>query len=162
MEYNTSDIKYAKNQINDMLVDILGVPKKYVGGRSFGGYWSLVNKWLFKDKYDLPYIYFVVNRIHYKNVFNGKTNAGFIEGALRSKNWIESYNAEEHVLPAGGERDKLLGAGHTIETLPSHLLTREERKNRREEEVVPIGGVTDSDREALTSLLRKTGGAFGK
>ena len=161
MEYNDSDIKYAKNLLNDMLVDILGVPKKYQGGRSFGGYWSLINKWIFADKYDLQYVYYVVRSIHYKNTFIGKLKAGFLEGALRHKKWIESYDPEEHKLPSGGQRDELLKAGHTIKTLPLHLLTREERKRRKDEEVTVVNGVTDEDREALTGLLTKAGGVVG-
>lgn len=165
MEYNVSDIKYSKNLLNDMLVNIIGVPKKYQGGRSFGGYWSLMNKWMYKDKYDLQYIYYVVKTIHEKEEFYltyfNNLNTGFIEGALRSKKWIESYNPEEHKLPAGGERDKLLKAGHTIETLPPHLLTREERKQRKETEVAAVNGVTDTDREALVGLLTKAGGVVG-
>ena len=157
MEYNNSDIKYSKNLINDILVSILGVPKKYQGGRSFGGYWSLMNKWIYLEKYDLQYIYFVISRLEKKEM---KMNVGFVEGALRSKNWIESYNPEEHKLPAGGQRDKLLEAGHTIETLPAHLLTKEERKQRKEVTVQTVQ-VTDTQREALTGLLTQTGGAFG-
>jgi hypothetical protein len=158
MEYNNSDIKYSKNLINDILVSILGVPKKYQGGRSFGGYWSLMNKWLYKDKYDLQYIYFVVSRLENSTL---KMNTGFVEGALRSKNWIESYNPEEHKLPAGGERDRLLNAGHTIKTLPAHLLTKDERKKRKEETIEAIDGVTDAQREALAGLLTQAGGVFG-
>jgi len=158
MEYNKTDIKYSKNLINDILVSILGVPKKYQGGRSFGGYWSLMNKWIYKDRYDLQYIYFVISRLEKKEM---KMNTGFVEGALRSSNWIDSYNPEEHKLPAGGQRDKLLNAGHTIETLPAHLLTREERKQRKEVTVEAVSGVTDTQREALTGLLTQTGGAFG-
>lgn len=158
MEYCDTDIKYSKNLINDILVSILGVPKKYQGGRSFGGYWSLMNKWLYKDKYDLQYVYFVVSRLEKKTM---SMSAGFIEGALRSKNWIEAFNPEEHKLPAGGQRDKLLNAGHTIETLPPHLLTRDERKQRKEETVETVVTVTDKEREALTGLLAQTGGVFG-
>jgi len=132
VEYNNTDIKYSKNLINDILVSILGVPKKYQGGRSFGGYWSLMNKWIYKDRYDLQYIYFVVSRLEKKEM---TMNTGFVEGALRSKNWIDAYNPEEHKLPAGGQRDKLLEAGHTIKTLPVHLLTKEERKQKKEETV---------------------------
>lgn len=158
MEYNDSDIKYSKNLLNDMLIDILGVPKKYIGGRSFGGYWALINKWVYIEKYDLQYVYYVVKSIHYKN---GKFNVGFLTGALRHEKWIESYDPEKHKLPAGGERDKLLKAGHTIETLPSHLLTREERKQRKDKEVTVVNGVTDGDREALAGLLAKAGGVIG-
>ena len=157
MDYNKTDIRYAKNLLNDMLICILGVPKKYVGNRSFGGYWSLMNKWIFVDKYDLAYIYFVVQRLQNKKI---NMTAGFIEGALRSKNWIKAYDPEEHKLPSGGQRDKLLGAGHTIETLPLHLLTREERKKRKQYEVDRVE-VTDEDRKALSELLTGAGGVIG-
>jgi hypothetical protein len=158
MEYNESDSKYAKNQLNDMLTEILGVPKKYQGKRSFGGYWSLINKWLHKNKYDLGYIYYVVSNIQKRD---GKHNVGFIEGAFRSEGWIKSYDPEKHRLPSGGDREKLLAAGHTIDTLPAHLLTREERRQRKQKEVTVVN-VTDEDRDSLSEFLSRAGGVVGK
>ena len=162
MKYSKSDKSYARNQINTMLMNVLGVPKKYVGGSSFAGYWSLLNKWIYKDKYDLQYIYFVVNIINTKCLKTSmEITAGFLEGALRSKIYINSFNPEEHMLPSGGNREDLLMAGHTVETLPLHLLTREERKQRKQGPQVS-GNVTAEDRQSLTNLLKNGGAVAGK
>lgn len=154
MKLNPSET-YAVYIINNKLIEVLGISKKEKEKKkNYQGYFSLIFKWLHKDKYDIKYIWYVVNRVYewYKqsglNITVGYFNTAFLTNK-------DDYKKKEKYieLPYSASREECLEHGHTVETLPFHLLTAKERKEREAD--VPAVDVTEGDREAFRKLLGK-------
>lgn len=144
---------YATYIINDKLIEILGLPKKSQGKKqNYQGYFSLIFKWINKDKYDIKYVWFVINRV-YKSWKNSprKITPGYFNVVFKSL--IDRYDPDEIKIPYSASREELLEHGHTVKMLPFHLLTTKERKQREED--VPVEHVSDEDRKSFRGLLGK-------
>lgn len=149
MKLNPSET-YAIYLINDKLIEIFGLPKKHHGKKqNYQGYFSLIFQWINKNKYDVKYIWFVVDRV-YKSFKDSprKITVGYFNAAFRSN---KDYDPEKVLLPYSASREECLAAGHTVETLPFHLLTTKERKQKEVD--IPIDGVTEEDRDAFREFL---------
>ena len=152
MKLNPSET-YATYIMNDKLIEVLGLPKKYKGKKqNYQGYFSLIFRWFYKDKYDIKYIWYVVDRVYQwkkqsgLNITVGYFNTAFLtnkDGYEKRKKYIK--------LPYSASREELIESGHTVESLPFHLLTTKERKEREQD--VPAEDVTDKDREAFRKFL---------
>jgi len=155
MKLNPSET-YATYIINDKLIVILGLPKKSKGvKKNYQGHFSLIFKWLYKDGLDLKYIWYVVNRVYeWKRQSGIKITVGYFNTAFLENK--EPYEKQKMYvfLPYSASREEMLKHGHTVESLPFHLLTTKERKQLEED--VPVEDVTDEDREAFREFLRKT------
>ena len=112
----------------------------------------VVFKWIYKDKYEVKYIWYVVDRI-YKSFKDTprQITAGYFNSALKLS--IKQYDPSNIHLPYSASREDLIKHGHTVETLPFHLLTKEERKQREED--VPVEDVTEEDREEFRKFLER-------
>lgn len=154
MKLNPSET-YATYIINDKLIEILGLPKKSKGvKKNYQGHFPLIFKWLYKDKHDIKYIWYVVNRIHVWWKQSGiNITIGYFNTSFKTNK--EGYELQKMYihLPYSASREDMLAHGHTVESLPFHLLTTKERKQREED--VPVENVTEEDREAFREFLRK-------
>lgn len=150
MKLNPSET-YAIYIINDKLIEILGFESK--GKRkNYDGYFSLIFKWLYKDKHDVKYIWYVVDRVYKWYKESGiKITPGYFYTAFKTNK--KDYNSDEVKLPYSASREECLKHGLTIETLPFHLLTTKERKQREAD--VPTVNVSEEDREAFREFLGK-------
>ena len=149
MNLSPSEI-YATYIINDKLIEVMGLPKKNMGKKkNYQGYFSLIYKWIYKDRYEVKYIWFVVNKVYrsWKDLPR-KITPGYFGAVFKSS---KDYNPEEVNLPYSASREECLKYGLTVETLPFHLLTTKERKQLEED--VPAEDVTDEDRESFRKLL---------
>jgi hypothetical protein len=118
--------------------------------KNYQGHFGLIFKWINIFHYDMKYIWFVVNKIYLWWKESGITvNAGYFHKVLQVNR--ENYNPDEVHLPYSASREELLKYGHTIKTLPFHLLTKEERKALEED--VEAVQVTDEDRELFCKFL---------
>jgi len=156
MDHKTEDVNYAIHEINRMLIDMFGIPKQAQGKKNaFKGYFPIIFKWINKGNFSIGYIYFVVSGLHRRYEKKQRPMSyAYVNGCLGSINFAEKYNPDIHKLPAGGDREGLLKAGYTINNLPVHLLTAEERRQRVEKE----GGnavATEEERAGLTEFLEK-------
>lgn len=142
---------YTVYLINDRLIELFGLPKKSRGKKqNYQGYFSLIYKWRNKDKYDLKYIWFVVNQVYIK--FKHSTDSvtvGYFNVAFKSL--IDRYDPDEIKLPYSASREECLKYGHTVRTLPFHLLTTKERKEREAD--IPPEDVSEKDRKAFRKFL---------
>lgn len=149
MQLSPSEI-YATYIINDKLVEIFGLAKKHVGKKqNYVGYFSLIFKWINKNKYDVRYIWFIVDKV-YKSFKETprKITVGYFNMVFKSN---KNYNLNKVKLPYSASREECLKHGLTVETLPFHLLVAEERKEREAD--VPAKEVTEEDREAFREFL---------
>lgn len=155
--YRKEDVSCAIYAINDMLVQMLGVPKKYRGTKNeHRGYFSILYKWIRKERYSIEYVYFVINRVYQKFLKGGKkVNYGYVYRCLEVG--TKYYDPNKHCLPNGGNRESMLKAGFTIDFLPFHLLTKEEKAARKEMELNTKFEVTEKDKRELKDLLDKIG-----
>lgn len=146
----TGSETYAVYLMNDMLIELFGLPKKYRGKKhTYRGHFSLLFKWIRKDKHEIKYIWFVVTSVYQKFKHSGaKVTPGYFNNAF--KFYEKKYNPDEVYLPYSASREEMLAVGHTIDTLPFHLLTKEERAAQDDEVEVDI---TDEDRESFRKFL---------
>ncbi len=149
---NDASEAYTIYLINDKLIELFGLPKKDRGKKkNYQGHFSLIYKWINKDKHDLKYIWFVVNQVYIKFKHSSKSvTPGYFFTAF--KVFADRYDPDEVKLPYSASREECLKYGHTVETLPFHLLTTKERKER-EADVPPEEDVTEEDRKAFRKLL---------
>jgi hypothetical protein len=149
---NSASETYTIYLINDKLIELFGLPKKTRGTKkNYQGYFSLIFKWINKDKHDLKYIWFVVNQVYMKFKHSPESvSPGYFFIAF--KVFADRYDPDEVNLPYSASREDCLKHGHTIESLPFHLLTTKERK-AREADVPPEEDVTEEDREAFRKFL---------
>ena len=149
---NNASETYTIYLINDKLIELFGLPKKDRGKKkNYQGHFSLIFKWINKDKHDLKYIWFVVNQVYMKFKHSSESvTPGYFNVAF--KVFADRYDPDEVKLPYSASREDCLKHGHTIESLPFHLLTTKERK-AREADVPPEGDVTEEDREAFRKFL---------
>jgi hypothetical protein len=139
-------------EINHKLVELFGPPKRSKKlKKGYEGYFSLIYKWLNKEKIDLQYLYFVVSEVYQRFRYVPTTvTPGYFNTAFGF--YKDRYDPEVNKLPHSGTREELLKAGHTIDTLPFHLLTKEERSSL-EKDIVLEEKITDEDRESLRRFL---------
>ena len=135
--------------MNDKLIEILGLKSK--GKRqNYDGYFSLIFKWIYKDKYDVKYIWYVVDRVYKWYKESGSIiTPGYFNKAFKSN--VKDYDPEKVKLPYSASREECLKHGLTVETLPFHLLTTKERKQREAD--VPSVDISEEDREAFRKFL---------
>jgi hypothetical protein len=152
MNLNLSET-YATYIINDKLIEILGLPKKFRGKkRNYQGYFSLIFKWVYKEKHDVKYIWYVVDRVYksWKNLPR-KITPGYFNTVFKSSK--DHYDSDKVNLPYSASREELLECGHTVKTLPFHLLTTKERKQREED--ISAEHVSNEDRKSFRGFLEK-------
>ena len=127
-EIKKTDYDNAMYAMDKFLRSMVGVPTRYQDNPDkFKGYFSVINLWYKKNGFDIEYIYFVLNNLYERfNKAHGKVTMGYILGALNKS--VDQYDPEKHKLPSGGDREGMLEAGHTVDTLPYHLKTKEERE----------------------------------
>lgn len=149
---NNASETYTIYLINDKLIELFGLPKKFRGVKqNYQGYFSLIYKWRNKDKYDLKFIWYVVNQVYMKFKHSkDSVTPGYFFTVF--KVLADRYDPDEVRLPYSASREECLKYGHTIKTLPFHLLTTKERKER-EADVPPEEDVTERDRRAFRKFL---------
>jgi len=60
-KYRKEDVSCAVHSINNMLIEMIGVPKKYIGTKNeYKGHFSKIYKWTKKERYNIQYVYFVI------------------------------------------------------------------------------------------------------
>ena len=143
---NKESKDYISSKINYMLDYMIPSPTKKA--RS---YYSTINMWTNIDGYTLDYVYFVVHRVYHKSM---SSHVSYTIGYFRNclKDMVDDFDAEINKPPFCGTREELLKAGHTVESLPYDLLTKEEKKVRKEGTSEEFS-VTDEDRASLTAFL---------
>ena len=140
---------YAMYLVNRMLMEMLPLKSLYKK-KNYQGHFGLIFKWIHQFHYDMKYIWYIVNKVYLFWKESGAVlNAGYFLTVFRNNR--DSYNPDEINLPYSASREELLKHGHTVDTLPFHLLTKEERKALEED--VESEQVTDEDRELFKKFL---------
>lgn len=129
------------------------MPLKSHGKRkNYQGYFSTIFMWINRYAYDIKYIWYVISKVYLWWKESGITvNVGYFNKALQINK--SKYNEDEVTLPYSASREELLRHGHTVDTLPFHLLTKEERKSLEGD--VDGEQITDADRELFRMFLEK-------
>ena len=144
---NKETLSYVNYSINEMLINMIPTPIK----SKKNGFFSVINKWTRKDGYTIDYVYFVVKSIYEKFVKTRiKFTLGYFENSL--KKMVDQFDPEVNKVPYCGSREDLLMAGHTVESLPYSLLTKEERKEKKKLFKVEVD-ISDDDRDNLSKFL---------
>jgi len=141
--------------VANMLIEVLGVPKKYRHDPyKYKGYNGFIFK-LIKDGYDIGYVYFVVQKFYEQFLGRDKNvSLGYVVNVIKSQNMKDEYNYGAGRLNMT-TRASLLRSGYTVDMLPYYMLNANER-GERDKKLNSLGkNVSDSEVNRFKDLLSK-------
>lgn len=116
----------VKSLINYMMIDLLGVPKKYKNNpNEYEGYYRLIGRWQ-KQRYPLKYIYYCLTLAKdYKYRTKKNVSVGFIIYLLKTK--YDEYRSIKDKIKISSI-DDLLNSGYSFDMLPTYMLSKAEKR----------------------------------